>query len=263
MYIHRTFIVVSPEAEFWDVIGTRVFLLAFHGHLYQQILLSLPPPPSQQKWFETGYNVNIVYVNLKAVNSQDYAQKPQRNCTFMNSASGLLFPVAHSFLLQFFSLSFLFPFFRLSSQCSLLSLLPLTVNYISLLSHVPFPVIFSLPFPLKFPVLSVFSFLPFLFFLRSPFSIPSNSLVPSLYPLPSPLHDFLCMDSSQLPFWTLKKLCSKLLCISSSAFHYLIKISLPNCQSVPFILFSPLLNLPSTSLSFILSRILVRREGSD
>ncbi len=32
-------------------------------------------------------NVNIVYGNLKSENSQDYAQKPQRNCMFMNSAS--------------------------------------------------------------------------------------------------------------------------------------------------------------------------------
>ncbi len=32
-------------------------------------------------------NVNIVYGNLKSENSQDYAQKPQPNCTFMNSAS--------------------------------------------------------------------------------------------------------------------------------------------------------------------------------
>jgi len=35
-------------------------------------------------------NVNIVYGNLKSENPQDYAQKPQRNCTFMNSASELL-----------------------------------------------------------------------------------------------------------------------------------------------------------------------------
>ncbi len=40
-----------------------------------------------QKWFETGYNVTIVYRNLKSENSQDYSQKPQLNCTFMNSAS--------------------------------------------------------------------------------------------------------------------------------------------------------------------------------
>ncbi len=34
-------------------------------------------------------NVNIVYGNLKSENSEDYSQKPQRNCTFMNSASGI------------------------------------------------------------------------------------------------------------------------------------------------------------------------------
>jgi hypothetical protein len=34
------------------------------------------------------FTVNIIYGNLKSENSQDYAQKPQRNCTFMNSASG-------------------------------------------------------------------------------------------------------------------------------------------------------------------------------
>jgi hypothetical protein len=33
-------------------------------------------------------NANIVYGNLKSENSQDYAQKPHQNCTFMNSASG-------------------------------------------------------------------------------------------------------------------------------------------------------------------------------
>jgi hypothetical protein len=33
-------------------------------------------------------NVNIVYRKLKSESSQDYAQTPQRNCTFMNLASG-------------------------------------------------------------------------------------------------------------------------------------------------------------------------------
>ncbi len=33
-------------------------------------------------------NVNIVYVKLISENSQDFAQKPKRNCTFMNTASG-------------------------------------------------------------------------------------------------------------------------------------------------------------------------------
>jgi len=37
---------------------------------------------------KTGLNVNIVYGNLKSENSQDNAQKLQRNCNFMNFASG-------------------------------------------------------------------------------------------------------------------------------------------------------------------------------
>ncbi len=48
------------------------------------------PPPLQQKWFETGCYVNIVYGNRKSENSKDYAKKPQRNCTFMNSDSAFL-----------------------------------------------------------------------------------------------------------------------------------------------------------------------------
>ncbi len=33
-------------------------------------------------------NVNTVYRNFKSENSQEDPQKPQRNCTFMNSAFG-------------------------------------------------------------------------------------------------------------------------------------------------------------------------------
>ncbi len=33
------------------------------------------------------YGLRNLYRNLKSENSQDYAQKPQRNFTFMNSAS--------------------------------------------------------------------------------------------------------------------------------------------------------------------------------
>ncbi len=47
-----------------------------------------PPPPTLSKsCLKLVCNVNIVYRNLKSENSQDYAQKPQRNCTFMNSAT--------------------------------------------------------------------------------------------------------------------------------------------------------------------------------
>jgi len=77
------------EPKFLDVIGTkvlRVFLLAIHSHLYLRIL---PFPPLSKSGLKLVCNVNIVYGNLKSEKSQDDAQKPQRNCTFMNSASVL------------------------------------------------------------------------------------------------------------------------------------------------------------------------------
>jgi hypothetical protein len=74
-----------PEAEFLDVTGTKAFfLLAIHSHLYNGIYSPLV------------CNATIVYGNLKSENSQDYAQKPQLNYTFMNSASGYLLPFGQS-----------------------------------------------------------------------------------------------------------------------------------------------------------------------
>ncbi len=75
----------SPEAEFLHVIGTKVlklFLLTIHSHF-----TPLPPPSPSKRGLKLVCNVNIVYGNLKSENSQDYAQKPQRNCTSMNLAS--------------------------------------------------------------------------------------------------------------------------------------------------------------------------------
>jgi hypothetical protein len=43
--------------------------------------------PLDQKCLQLVCNVNR-NGNLKSENFQDYVQKPQRNCTFMNSASG-------------------------------------------------------------------------------------------------------------------------------------------------------------------------------
>ncbi len=74
----------------------RVFLLAIHSHI--------PPPPPHSlgaKVVETC-NVNIVCGKLKTENSQDYAQKPQQNCTFINSASGTRSnPILFAFFLFF------------------------------------------------------------------------------------------------------------------------------------------------------------------
>jgi hypothetical protein len=44
-----------------------------------------PPPPLSKSGLKLVCNVNIVYGNLKSENSKDYAQKPQRNSTFMSS----------------------------------------------------------------------------------------------------------------------------------------------------------------------------------
>jgi hypothetical protein len=41
-----------------------------------------------RKLYPYPYGLRNPYRNLKLENSQDYAQKPQSDCTFMNSASG-------------------------------------------------------------------------------------------------------------------------------------------------------------------------------
>ncbi len=63
----------------------------FKGLINIRILKPPPPPPpiSTKSGFKLVCNVNIVYGNLKSENSQDYVQKPQQNCTFMNSATGV------------------------------------------------------------------------------------------------------------------------------------------------------------------------------
>ncbi len=53
-----------------------------------------PPPPSLSKsGLKLVCNVKIVYGILKSENSQDYAQKPQRNSMCVNSASGKMWGV--------------------------------------------------------------------------------------------------------------------------------------------------------------------------
>jgi hypothetical protein len=84
----------------------RVFLLAIHSRLYSFYFFKLTQPLTvsrvqflyivkekggkpDRKPYPLPYGLRNPYRNLKSENSQDYAQKPQRNCTFMNSASGL------------------------------------------------------------------------------------------------------------------------------------------------------------------------------
>ena len=49
-----------------------------------------PLPHLSKSGLKLTCNVNIVYENLKSENFQDYAQKPQGNCMFMNSAPKML-----------------------------------------------------------------------------------------------------------------------------------------------------------------------------
>ncbi len=77
----------SPEAEFLDVNGTevyRVFLLTIHSYSTPAFT---PPPLLSKSGLKLVCNVNIVYGSHKSENSQYYTQKPQQNCTFMNSTS--------------------------------------------------------------------------------------------------------------------------------------------------------------------------------
>ncbi len=56
---------------------------------YTKFFYPRPPPPPEQKWVETGLQCKNFTVYGKSENSQDYAQEPERNCTSMNSASGV------------------------------------------------------------------------------------------------------------------------------------------------------------------------------
>ncbi len=88
-YIRRGFIYCT-EAEFVEVIGAKVLRVLFftvtstNGFYSPSSLLS-------KSGLNLVGNVNNVHRNLKSENSQDYAQKPQRNCKFMNSASGSIY----------------------------------------------------------------------------------------------------------------------------------------------------------------------------
>jgi hypothetical protein len=81
----------SLEAEFLNVIGTKVFT-SFPSSYSQSPLLTDFTSPTP--WSEVVRN--IAYGNLKSENSQDYAQKPQRNFTVMNSDSDFLIYTNHN-----------------------------------------------------------------------------------------------------------------------------------------------------------------------
>ncbi len=87
----------------------RVFLLAIHNHLYSfayrfyfckltqplkvsrvQLLYTVKEKRGKlyRKPYSLPYGLRNLYRNLTSEKSQDYTQKPQRSCMFMNSAWG-------------------------------------------------------------------------------------------------------------------------------------------------------------------------------
>ncbi len=103
----------DPEAQFLDEIQTKsstVFLLALAIQSHLQLCLEISISSNSRnllcistvkllytvkekggkpdrKPYPLPFVLRNPYRNLKSENSQDYTQKPQRNCTFMNSVS--------------------------------------------------------------------------------------------------------------------------------------------------------------------------------
>ncbi len=82
--------VFFSEAKFLDVIRKRVLEFSFLLFTVTSTKGFYSPTPLSKSVSRLVCKVNIAYGNLKAENSQDYFQKPQRNCMFMNLASSIL-----------------------------------------------------------------------------------------------------------------------------------------------------------------------------
>ncbi len=119
--LNINFFKYSAEVEFLYEIETKVlrfFLFAIHSHLYSfalrfpfikltqhltvstvQLLYTLKEKGGKpdRKPYPLHYGLRNLYRNLKSENYQDYAQKPQQNCTVMNSASVQRY-IVHVFL---------------------------------------------------------------------------------------------------------------------------------------------------------------------
>ncbi len=92
---------IAHNAQPWIYVGSvqRGRIL---GRNWDKSLKSFPPcyslsplitdftlPPLSKSGLKLVCNVNIVYGNFKSKDCQDYSQKPQWNCMFMNSTSDL------------------------------------------------------------------------------------------------------------------------------------------------------------------------------
>jgi hypothetical protein len=143
---------LKPEAEFLDEIQTKVlgvFLLAIHSYLCSFALsqlcleISITQPlkvsrvqllytvmakggkPGRKPW-SLPYGLRNPKRNLKSENSQDYAQKPQRNCMFMNAASG---QIKRKQIKCLFAVSGIFKLFFVSLPCRIVRLKSTTIAW--------------------------------------------------------------------------------------------------------------------------------------
>ncbi len=88
------FVRVGVQKEFWGRIPGRNWNKSHMRfppfHTQSSPPTSFSPHSPWEYGLKLVCDVKIMYRNLKSENSQDYAQKPQRNCTLMNSASDYL-----------------------------------------------------------------------------------------------------------------------------------------------------------------------------
>ncbi len=78
------------------VINSQLYSFAWDSYFFkltQPLTVSVKEKGREpdRKPYPRSFGLRNPYRNLKSENSQDYAQKPQRDCTFKNSASGLTF----------------------------------------------------------------------------------------------------------------------------------------------------------------------------
>jgi hypothetical protein len=81
--------IVTSSALPWDLYFFK-FMQPFKVSRVQ-LLYTVKEKGGKTYWklYPLPYGIRNPYRNLKSQNYQNYAQKPQRNCTFMNSASGV------------------------------------------------------------------------------------------------------------------------------------------------------------------------------
>jgi hypothetical protein len=78
--------ILPLEVERVELLQTHATSYSFYGTLLYTVKEKGGKPDRKQHPLPYGFR--NPYGNLKSENSQDYAEKPERNFMFMNSASG-------------------------------------------------------------------------------------------------------------------------------------------------------------------------------